>query len=280
MINKNFNNNAAMLQKNEEIKLIENWQKYKDEKSLNRILHAYKRLVNSIVKKYLSYGIPKEDLMHEGFLGIIISLKKYDISKGYRLSTYSRWWIRASIQNYKIKNWSVVKNSSSESYRTLFFNFNKLKKMINFESFNHMGENELRKISSILKLKSLEVQNMESRLTMGDQSLNQTIDDENNIDLLSMLKDDSPTQDIVIEKKNDDKLKNIWIKQALEHLKYRERLIIQNRKLQEKAKTFEELGKKLQISKERVRQIEVQALKKLKNNILEISKQPKNFFIN
>ena len=95
-----------------------------------------------------------------------------------------------------------------------------------------------------------------------------------------MLKDDSPTQDIVFEKKNDDKLKNIWIKQALEHLKYRERLIIQNRKLQEKAKTFEELGKKLQISKERVRQIEVQALKKLKNNILEISKQPKNFFIN
>ncbi|PPR45407.1 MAG: RNA polymerase sigma factor RpoH [Alphaproteobacteria bacterium MarineAlpha5_Bin8] len=272
-------NNESLLKKNEENELIKNWQVNKDKKSLNRILGAYKRLVNSIVKKYLSYGIPKEDLMHEGLMGIIIALRKYDIAKGYRLSTYARWWIRASIQNYIIKNWSIVKNSSTASYRALFFNLNKLKKLINYQSFDYMGENELKEISKILKLKSLEVQNMESRLTMGDQSLNQTIDDENNTDLLSMLKDDSPTQDKIFEKKNDDKLKNVWLTMALDHLKDRERIIIQSRKLEEKAKTFEELGKKLQISKERVRQIEVQALKKLKNNILEISKQPKNFFI-
>ncbi len=277
-LGKDFMSNEPYLKKDEENELIANWQIKKDQKSLNIILKAYKRLVNSMVKKYLSYGIPAEDLMHEGLMGIIISLKKYDISKGYRLSTYARWWIRASIQNYIIKNWSVVKNSSSASYRALFFNFNKLKKMINFHSFEYMGEKELKEISKILNLKNIEVQNMESRLTAGDQSLNQTIDD-GIIDLQSILKDDSPTQDDIFQKKNDDKLKSMWIKQAIDHLKYRERMIIQNRKLEEKAKTFEELGKKLQISKERVRQIEVQALKKLKNNILAISKQPKNFFI-
>tara|TARA_B100000029_G_C17397091_1_gene895613 strand:+ start:129 stop:998 length:870 start_codon:yes stop_codon:yes gene_type:complete len=274
-------NIEAPLEKEEEFALIKKWQKYSDKKSLNRIIGAYKRLVNSTARKYLSYGLPKDDLMHEGVLGIIIALKKFDISRGFRLSTYARWWIRASIQNYILKNWSIVKSSSNASHKALFFNLNKLKKQIDFKSFDYMGSEEINKISEILKIKSFEIQNMESKLAMGDQSLNQNISDENNkIDLLSLLKDDSPTQDIIFEKNNDNKLKNAWLTKALDQLKDREKMIILNRKLEEKAKTFEELGKKLKLSKERVRQIEVEALKKLKASILEISKQPKNFFIN
>ena len=268
------------LNKKEEIELINNWQKLNDKESLNRILGAYKRLVNSIVRKYLSYGLPKEDLMHEGMLGIITALNKFDLSKGFRLSTYARWWIKASIQNYILKNWSIVKSVSTASHKVLFFNLKKLKKQINFESFDYMGENEVKKISKILNMKSFEIQNMESKLAMGDQSLNQSIDHEDGIDLLSLLKDDSMTQDVLLESKNDNKLKKEWLYQALDHLKEREKIIIQSRKLEEKAKTFEELGKKLNLSKERVRQIEVQALKKLKLNLLEISKQSKNFFVN
>ena len=284
MINKN--NQLKMeepLEKEEEYKLIEKWQYNEDEKSLIRLVSAYKRLVASIAKKYLSYGLQMEDLINEGILGLIISLKKFDLSKGFRLSTYARWWIRASIQNYILKNWSIVKTASTTSHKSLFFNFNKLKKQINFRSFDYLGQEELTKISKMLNIKAIDIQNMETRLSQGDQSLNQKIninDNADNPDLLSLIKDESPTQDILFEKENDNKLKNQWLKKAINLLKDREKIIISSRKLEEKAKTFEELGKKLNLSKERVRQIEVQALKKLKNNILEISKQPKNFFVN
>lgn len=278
---KKFINDDTPLKKDEEYELILNWQNLEDKRSLNRILNAYKRMVNSIAKKYMSYGLAKDDLIHEGLVGIIIALKKFDISKGFRLSTYARWWVRASIQNFILKNWSIVKCSSNASHKALFFNLNKLKKQINFKSFDYLGSEELKKISGILNIHSFDIQNMESRLSMGDQSLNQSVYDENDqVDLLSLLKDDSPNQDIVFEKNHDNKLKNLWLKKAIDQLKDRERMIILNRKLEEKAKTFDELGKKLNLSKERVRQIEVEALKKLKINILEISKQSKNFFIN
>ena len=144
-----------------------------------------------------------------------------------------------------------------------------------------MGTKELEKISKILSIKSVEVQNMESRLAMGDQSLNKTVTEDNNsVDLLSLLKDDSPTPDILVEKNNDDKLRKEWLYKSINLLKEREKIVISNRKLEERSKTFEELGKKLNISKERVRQIEVEALKKLKSSILELSKEPKSFFIN
>jgi len=268
------------LERKEEIELIKKWQNDKCQKSLFRILSAYKKLINSIANKYISYGLPREDLMHEGMMGVMIALKKFELSKGFRLSTYARWWIRASIQNYILKNWSIVRNNTTASHKKLFFSLNKIKNEIKCKSFDFMGENELKKISNILKLKKIEVQNMESRLSMGDQSLNQKVGYDNNIDLLSLLEDNAPTQDIIIEKKFDNKLKNKWLYKALNHLKERERMIVLNRKLEEKAETFEELSKKLKISKERVRQIEIEALKKLKINILQISKQPKNFFIN
>ena len=284
MINRNYHLKMdEPLEKEEEYKLIKKWQLNEDDKSLIRIVGAYKRLVASIAKKYLSYGLQMEDLINEGILGLIISLKKFDLSKGFRLSTYARWWIRASIQNYILKNWSIVKTASTTSHKSLFFNFNKLKKEINFNSFDYLGQEELTKISKMLNIKAIDIQNMETRLSQGDQSLNQKIninDNADNPDLLSLIKDESPTQDILFEKENDDKLKNKWLKKAINLLKDREKIIISSRKLEEKAKTFEELGKKLNLSKERVRQIEVQALKKLKNNILEISKQPKNFFVN
>jgi len=275
-----FSKTTGTLDKDEEYRLINQWQKYQNEEALNKILEAYLRLVVSIARKFIHYGLPKEDLIHEGILGIIHALKKFDISKNFRLSTYARWWIRASMQEYLLKNWSIVKSGSTASQKALFFSLNKLKKQINYNSYDYMGDRELKMISKILNVKSLEVQNMESRLAMGDQSLNQTIKDDNNIDLMSLLKDDSPIQDIVVEKKYDGKAKNIWLKKAIGQLKERERIIIFNRKLKEKAKTLEDVGKILNISKERVRQIENQALKKLRKNILKISNQSKDFFIN
>ena len=143
-----------------------------------------------------------------------------------------------------------------------------------------MGNKELRIISNLLNVKSSDVQNMESRIKSGDQSLNQKIYDNDNIELLSLIQDESPTQDITFEINNDNKIKNKWLEQAMNTLKDREKIIVNERKLIEKVKTLEELGKDLKISKERVRQIENRALQKLRKNILAISNQTKDFFIN
>ena len=286
---KKFNNsvNRSLLYKNNEslskeveYQLISNWQKNKDEKSLNKLLAAYQKLVNSILRKYLSYGISQEDLFQEGMIGLVYAIDKFDVSRGFRLSTYSRWWIKAVIQNYILKNWSVVKTGSTASQKTLFFGFNKLKKQINFNSLNFMGEEELKKISNILGMKSFEIQNMESRLTMGDQSLNQKISEDDQGDLMSLLEDDSLTPDIIAEKNNDNKLKKKWLDEAINKLNDREKIIIFSRKKNDNAETLHEIGKKLNISKERVRQIEVGALKKLKKIILQTSNESEEFFLN
>ncbi len=123
-----FNKKQKMLTKEEEYKLIRNWQNSKDNNSFVELLNAYKPLVFSLVKKFSSYGLPQDDLLQEGKMGLMYAIEKFDISKGFRLSTYSRWWIRAMIQDYIIKNWSIVKNGSTASQKILFFNFNKVKK--------------------------------------------------------------------------------------------------------------------------------------------------------
>ena len=272
-------NNAKILSHSEEVKLIESWQKNKCEKSLNNILNAYMRLINSISNKYLHYGLQKEDLIQEGIVGMIYALDKFDLSKGYRLSTYARWWIRALIQDYILKNWSIVRTGSSASQKALFFNLKKLKKLINHDSFNFMNHHQVKKIATILNVKTTEVEKMESRLSKSDQSLNQEINEDGGNDLISLLKDESPTQDVIIEEYYDNKEKKTWLYQAIELLRDREKIIIHSRKLQDKAKTLEDLGKSLNISKERVRQIETEALKKLQENLLKISNQSKDFFL-
>ena len=269
------------LEKNEEYKLISKWQNKRDKKSLNRLLGAYKKLVISIAKKFFSYGLQTDDLIQEGMIGLIHAIEKFDISKGFRLSTYARWWIKAIMQDYILKNWSVVKAGSTSAQKTLFFSFNKIKKQVNFSGPNFMDNEDLKKISNLLNIKTLDIQNLETRLAMGDQSLNQKIDenDETN-NLISLLKDESPTQDIILQETNDGKLKKNWINEAIKLLNDREKFIISSRKLNEKSKTLEKIGKELKISKERVRQIEVNSLKKLKKNILKISDQSKDFFLN
>lgn len=270
---------SKILLKDEEYKLINKWKKYKNQDALNKIMNAYLRLVVSISKKYLNYGLPLEDLIHEGVLGMMHALDKFDIEKNFRLSTYASWWIRASLQDYILKNWSVVKTSSTAAQKSLFFNLKKLKKQINDASFDFLGDTELKMIATMLNVKPKDVQNMESRLTGGDQYLNQTIDDNDN-ELLSLFTDETNNPEKIIENNFDNKIKKKWLDEAMNLLKERERIIISSRKLEEKANTLEELGKKFGISKERVRQIEDKALIKLQKNILKISNQPKDFFIN
>ena len=268
-----------ILEKNEEFDLIEDWRLNRNQKSLQRILNAYLRLAVSYARKYSSYGLPIDDLIHEGVLGIMHALEKFDISKDFRLSTYASWWIRASIQDYILKNWSVVRTGSTASQKALFFNLKKIKQQINDVSNEFMGQKEIDKVSDMLKVKSIEVQNMESRLSGGDVFLNQKFDNDSENDMMSLLSDDRDNPEEVYEDYNDNKIKKEFINNAINTLNERERKIIKLRKLKEKSITLDELGKMLKISKERVRQIETKALQKLQKSLLEISQQNKEFFI-
>ena len=288
MVSKNyfFSNNlielskkAAILEKKEEFYLINDWRDNKNPRSLQNILNSYLRLAVSYARKYSSYGLPIDDLIHEGVLGIMHALEKFDTSKDFRLSTYASWWIRASIQDYILKNWSVVRTGSTASQKALFFNLKKIKQQINDVSREFMGQDEINQVSNILNVKSIEVQNMESRLTGGDLHLNQKVDNETENDLMSLLADERQNPEESYENFNDKNIKKDFINKAINTLNEREKIIIRLRKLREKSITLDELGQKLKISKERVRQIETKALEKLKKSILEISHQNKEFFI-
>jgi len=288
MINKNFffSNNlieiskkAAILEKEEEFYLINDWRDNKTPRSLQKILNSYLRLAVSYARKYSSYGLPIDDLIHEGVLGIMHALEKFDTSKDFRLSTYASWWIRASIQDYILKNWSVVRTGSTASQKALFFNLKKIKQQINDVSREFMGQEEINKVSSMLNVKSLEVQNMESRLTGGDLHLNQRVDNDTENDLMSLLADERQNPEESFEDFNDKNVKKDFINKAIDTLNEREKIIIKLRKFREKSITLDELGQKLKISKERVRQIETKALEKLKKSLLDISQQNKEFFV-
>ena len=270
---------AAILEKDEEFQLINDWRDNKTPKSLQKILNSYLRLAVSYARKYSSYGLPIDDLIHEGVLGIMHALEKFDTSKDFRLSTYASWWIRASIQDYILKNWSVVRTGSTASQKALFFNLKKIKQQINDVSREYMGQEEINEVSNMLNVKTIEVQNMESRLTGGDLHLNQKVDNETENDLMSLLADDRQNPEESFEDLNDKSVKKHYIKQAIDTLNEREKTIINLRKFREKSITLDELGQMLKISKERVRQIETKALEKLKKSLLDISQQNKEFFV-
>jgi len=274
-----FSKKSKILEKKEEFYHIEQWREKRQSKSLQIILNSYLRLAVSYARKYKSYGLPLDDLIHEGVLGIMHALEKFDISKDFRLSTYASWWIRASIQDYILKNWSVVKTGSTASQKALFFNLRKIKQQISDASSDFMGQKEINQVSEMLNVKTLEIQNMESRLSGGDVFLNQKIDNDSENDLMSLLEDERANPEESFENFNDGKIKKDYLEQAISTLNDRERTIIKLRKLREKSITLDELGQMLKISKERVRQIETKALEKLKTTIVEISQQNKEFFI-
>ena len=270
---------AKILEKKQEFELINDWRDNRNPNSLRQILNSYLRLAVSYARKYSSYGLPIDDLIHEGVLGIMHALDKFDTSKDFRLSTYASWWIRASIQDYILKNWSVVRTGSTASQKALFFNLKKIKHQINDVSREFMGQEEINKVSDMLNVKSIEVQNMESRLTGGDLYLNQKVDSETENDLMSLLADDRQNPEESYEDLNDKKIKKDYINKAIDTLNEREKTIIRLRKFKEKSITLDELGQMLKISKERVRQIETKALEKLKKSLLEVSQQSQAFFI-
>ena len=235
------------------------------------LIQSHLRLVIKIANKFKNYGLPTADLVAEGNMGLIQALKKFEPRQGFRFSTYSMWWIRAFIQDYVLRSWSLVKIGTTSAQKKLFFNLGKIKRKLGVES-NEFGlsQEKIKHIAETLNVSSQEVIDMDSRLTQSDSSLNHKIgEDEESIESMDLLADTRPNQEqISIENQQKEQRRNLF-KKAFEQLNLREQEIIFKRQLSEDSQTLEELSQHYKVSRERIRQIEESALKKLKKIIAE-----------
>ncbi len=263
---------SPMLSREEEHGLAEKWTHDGDEKALHTLTQSYMRLVVAIAHKFKHYGLPVSDLIQEGNVGLLQAAMKFDTAKDVRFSTYATWWVRASIQDFVLRNWSIVRTGTTSAHKSLFFKLRYLRQKIDGASTEQgLTEQGRQDVADHLNVRLKDVEEMERRLFQSDQSLNAPMssEEDSGADWLSQLPSDTPTpEDLTAETKDEETYKS-WLNGALSTLKEREQYIIQRRHLTENGATLETLGNELGISKERVRQIEGDAMKKLKKVLMK-----------
>ena len=255
----------------EEFMLAKRYKEHGDSDAAHKLVTSHLRLVAKIAMGYRGYGLPVTDLISEGNVGIMQAVKKFDPEKGFRLATYAMWWIRAQIQEYVLHSWSLVKIGTTAAQKKLFFNLRKLKNQLTSIDSGNLSPENVREIATRLDVKEAEVIDMNNRLYGGDQSLNVKVSNEAETEWQDMLVDKNEIQDEILEKKNEMSYRKKIFKKALEVLNEREKEILTLRKLRDKPLKLEELSAKFNISRERVRQIEVKALEKLQKQVSNIS---------
>ena len=260
----NFSMRQSLLTKEDEITYIKSWQVHKNEKSLNKIVSSHLRLVISIANKFKNYGIPINELVQEGNIGLMQAVEKFDLNKDVRFSTYSSWWIKAAMQSFILKNWSIVRIGTTAAQKSLFFKLKSIMTKIEKENNSTFNDYHQRKLADELGVKFKEIEVMKGRLSGSDQSLNATLSDNSELESQDLLIDQRPSPEQNAIFTTDTKTISNLINEALNKLPDREKKIIGARQLSENTVTLQELGKDLGISKERVRQLENRALSKLK----------------
>ncbi len=257
-----------ILERNHELELATRWREKNDERALHELVRSYTRLVVAMASRFRNYGLPMGDLIQEGNVGLMQAANRFEPEREIRFSTYASWWIRSSIQDYILRNWSIVRTGTTAAQKSLFFNLRRLRAKIEgrmeIDSLNQEGR---RKIAEELNVSMRNVEEMEMRMAANDQSLNAPIKDDGEDEWQNFLADERPDpEDIAIALK-DSRTRSAWLEQALSELSDRERTIIRERHLGYDTVTLEELGKQLGVSKERVRQLESRAMDKLKVSI-------------
>ena len=260
-----------LLTNEEEKSLAYKWVKDGDIDAAQKLVTSHLRLVAKIAMGYKGYGLPLFDLISEGNLGLMQAVKKYDPDKGFRLATYAIWWIRASIQEYVLHSWSLVKIGTTAAQKKLFFNLRKLRNQLKKYEEGYLNNDQIKSISQDLGVTEDEVKQMEGRVFNQDFSLNTPLNDENQSEWIDQIEDENMDIENRTEKSDElDKRKELF-NVAVKTLESRELEILEARRLKEPAKTLEELSQKFSISRERVRQIENKAIKKLQEEIKSIS---------
>lgn len=262
--------NAPYLERAEEHSLAVRWKAHGHQEALNRIVLAHMRLVISMASRFRNYGLPMNDLMQEGHVGLLEAAARFDPEREVRFSTYATWWIRAAIQDYVLRNWSIVRGGTSSAQKALFFNLRRLRAKIARDSLPRPSSEVYREISQALGVSETDVAMMDSRLSGPDTSLNTPVFDDGQTvtERMDMLVSDDPLPDETVGTAIDSERRSAWINEALTVLNERELSIIRQRRLADDGATLESLGQELGISKERVRQIEARALEKLKSALL------------
>ncbi|MBE7184635.1 MAG: RNA polymerase factor sigma-32 [Methylobacterium mesophilicum] len=257
---------APYLERDEEQQLAIRWKENRDQEALHKITMAHMRLVISMASKFRYFGLSMGDLIQEGHVGLLEAAARFEPERDVRFSTYATWWIRASIQDYILRNWSIVRGGTSSAQKALFFNLRRLRAKLAQNSGTLSSSTLYKEISEALGVSEADVAMMDSRLSAPDTSLNAPIveDGSDSVDRMDFLVSDDPLPDEVVGEQIDVERRSGWLNTALGVLNERELRIIRERRLRDEGATLESLGETLGISKERVRQIESRALEKLR----------------
>ena len=261
-----------MLDAEEEYMLAKNWRERGNLKSAHKLVTSHLRLVAKIAMGYRGYGLPVSELISEGNIGLMQAVKKFDPDKGFRLATYAMWWIKAGIQEYVLRSWSMVKMGTTAAQKKLFFNLNKLKKQIAPTQEGDLKEDQVKEISDRLGVKSEEVVSMNRRMMGQEKSLNQPIKTGEKEEWQNWVVDEGMDQELYVAQKQELDQKKSLLYESIKILNDRERNILKARKLSNNPKTLDELSKKYKISRERIRQIETKAFEKLQKVMLNSNK--------
>jgi RNA polymerase sigma-32 factor len=264
---------APYLDRREEHELALRWKEHRDQDAMHRITTAHMRLVISMAMKFRYFGLSMGDLIQEGHVGLLEAAARFEPEREVRFSTYATWWIRASMQDYILRNWSIVRGGTSSAQKALFFNLRRLRARLAQGPETLSGSALYKEISNALGVSEADVAMMDSRLSGPDTSLNAPLVDDGggSADRMDFLVSDAPLPDEIVGETIDIERRSGWLKNALGVLNEREMRIIAERRLQDDGATLEALGETLGISKERVRQIESRALEKLKSALVKES---------
>jgi len=259
-----------LLTRDHEFDLARQWREKGNERALHELVRAYTRLVVATAARFRNYGLPMGDLVQEGNVGLMQAASRFEPDREVRFSTYAAWWIRSAMQDYILRNWSIVRTGTTAAQKSLFFNLRRLRARIENATAGTGLTREGREwIATELQVDVTEVESMEMRLAATDQSLNAPVADGSDDDWQDFLADQRPSPEEVVIGMRDARTRTAWLSEALGELSPRERTIIQERRLREEGATLEELGRELGVSKERVRQLEHRALLKLRQSMLK-----------
>jgi RNA polymerase sigma-32 factor len=260
-----------ILTKGEEFMLAERYTKHDDSEAAHKLVTSHLRLVAKIAMQYRGYGLPVADLISEGNIGLMRAVKKFEPERGFRLSTYAMWWIKASVTEYVLKTWSMVKMGTMAAQKKLFFSLRKAKRRLEIIDNNEINPEQAKLLAQQFNLPEKDIIHMNGRMTIRDQSLNAPVsrEEEGSIEVQDTLADSGPSPEVIVANREETEIRSDFLKAALNELPERERDIFIERRLKDDPITLEKIGKGYGISRERVRQLENRAFEKVQKSIHE-----------
>lgn len=265
---------VPLLTREREQELAIRWSDHGDAAAMQELVTAYTRLVVSMAGQFRRYGLPAGDLIQEGTIGLMQAMQRFEHGRDVRFSTYATWWIRSAMQEFVLRNWSIVRTGTTAAHKKLFFNIRRMRAAIEGSSGAGFGDSERARIATELQVPIKEVGYMEQRLAVGDRSLDAPRGGDGEADWNESLADIRPNPEEVVIGLRDGETRSRWLREALTELSPRDQKIIMARRLAEEATSLEEIGRELGISKERVRQLEMRALSRLQKSVRRLANVP------